>query len=217
MVQFSHSNMTPGKAMALTRRTFLSKVMSLLFSMLSRFVIAFLPRRTCHSVSWLQSPLAVFLEPKKIKSYTASVFPLLFAMKWWNRMPWSQFFECWVSSQLFTLLFQSHQRLFSSSSFSVYLRLIFLSVVLISACDFIQPSISHGVLCIEVKWTEWQYITLSYSFPNFEPVHCSMSGSNCCFLTNIQISQETGTLVWYSHLFKCFYSSLWPTQSKAFE
>ena len=225
MVQLSHLYMTTGKTIASAIWTFVSKVLSLLFNMLSRFVIAFLPRRTCLSVSWLQSPLAVFLEPKKIKSYTTSVFPLLFAMKWWDQVPWCQFFECWVSSQLFTLLFQPHQRLFSSSSFSAirvvssaYLRLlIFLSVVLISACDFIQPSISHGVLCIEVKWTEWQYITLSYSFPNFEPVRCSMSGSNCCFLTDIEISQETGTVVWYSHLFKCFYSSLWSTQSKAFE
>ena len=43
-----------------------------------------------------------------------------------------------------------------------------------------------------------------YSFPNSEPVHCSMSGSNCCFLTCIQVSQEAGQVVWYSHLFKNF-------------
>ena len=43
-----------------------------------------------------------------------------------------------------------------------------------------------------------------YPFPNFELVHCSMSGSNCCFLTQIQVSQETGKVVWYSHLFKNF-------------
>ena len=43
-----------------------------------------------------------------------------------------------------------------------------------------------------------------YSFPNLEPVHCSMSGSNCCFLTCIQISQEAGQVVWYSHLLKNF-------------
>ena len=48
----------------------------------------------------------------------------------------------------------------------------------------------------------WQYTALTYSFPNLEPVHCSMSGSNCCFLTCIQVSQETGKVVWYSHLFK---------------
>ena len=43
-----------------------------------------------------------------------------------------------------------------------------------------------------------------YSFPNFKPVHCSMSGSNCCFLSCIQVSQEAGKVVWYSHLFKKF-------------
>ena len=48
------------------------------------------------------------------------------------------------------------------------------------------------------------YTALTYSFPNFEPVHCSMSSSNCCFLSCIQISQETGKVVWYSHLFKIF-------------
>ena len=47
-------------------------------------------------------------------------------------------------------------------------------------------------------------MALMYSFPNFEPAHCSMSGSNCCFLTCIQISQEVGKVVWYSHLFKNF-------------
>ena len=47
-------------------------------------------------------------------------------------------------------------------------------------------------------------MALIYSFPNFEPVYCSTSGSNCCFLTCIQVSQETGKVVWYSHLFKNF-------------
>ena len=68
MVQLSHLYMTTGKAIALTRWTFVSKVMSLLFSMLSRFVTAFLPRSKCLLISWLQSPSAVILEPKKIKS-----------------------------------------------------------------------------------------------------------------------------------------------------
>ena len=53
-----------------------------------RFVIALLPRSKCLLILWLQSPSAVILEPKKIKSVTASTFPLLFAMKWWDRMPW---------------------------------------------------------------------------------------------------------------------------------
>ena len=59
---------------ALTRQTFVSKVMSLLFNILSRLVIAFLPRSKCLLISWLQSPSAVILEPKKIKSVTVSTF-----------------------------------------------------------------------------------------------------------------------------------------------
>ena len=101
IVQFSHPYMTTGKTIALTRQNFVSKVMSLLLNMLSRLVIAFLPRSKCLLISWLQSPSAVILEPPKIKSLT-------------------------------------------------------------------------------------------------------MSGSNCCFLTCIQIFQETGQVVWYSHLFKNF-------------
>ena len=73
MVQLSHPYMTTGKTIALTRWTFLGKVMSLLFSMLSRFVIAFLPRSERLLISWLQSPSAVILEPQKIKSVTVSI------------------------------------------------------------------------------------------------------------------------------------------------
>jgi len=67
MVQLSHPYMTTGKTIALTRRTFVGKVISLLFNILSRLVIAFLPRSKCLLISWLQSPSAVILEPKKIK------------------------------------------------------------------------------------------------------------------------------------------------------
>ena len=65
--------MTTGKTVALTRRTFVSKVMSLLFNTPSRLVIVFLPRSKHLLISWLQSPSAVILEPKKIKSLTASI------------------------------------------------------------------------------------------------------------------------------------------------
>ena len=65
MVQFSHPHMTTGKTIALTRQTFVSKVISLLFNMLSSLVIAFLPRSKSFLISWLQSPSAVILEPKK--------------------------------------------------------------------------------------------------------------------------------------------------------
>ena len=73
MVQLSHPYMTTGKRIALTRRTFVGKVMSLVLNMLSRFVIAFLPRTKHLLISWLQSPSAVILEPKKIKSITVSI------------------------------------------------------------------------------------------------------------------------------------------------
>ena len=72
MVQLSHPYMTTGKAIALTRWTFVSKVMSLLLNMLSRFDITFLPKSKRLLISWLQSPSAVILEPRKIKSDTVS-------------------------------------------------------------------------------------------------------------------------------------------------
>jgi len=72
IVQFSHLYMTTGKTIALTRRIFVGKVVSLLFNMLSRLVITSLPRSKCLLISWLQSPSAVILEPKKIKSVTVS-------------------------------------------------------------------------------------------------------------------------------------------------
>ena len=73
IVQLSHPYMTTGKTIALTRWTFHGKVMSLLFNMLCRFVIAFLPRSKRLLISWLQSPSAVILEPKKINYHTVSI------------------------------------------------------------------------------------------------------------------------------------------------
>ena len=72
IVQLSHPYMTAGKTIALTRQTFVDKVVSLLFNMLSRLVITFLPRSKCLLISWWQSPSAVILEPRKIKSATVS-------------------------------------------------------------------------------------------------------------------------------------------------
>ena len=88
-VQLSRTYMTTGKTIALTRWTCVGKVMSLLFNMLSRLVVTFLPRIKHLLISWLQSPSAVILEPRKIKSDTISIVPHLFAMKWWDWMPWS--------------------------------------------------------------------------------------------------------------------------------
>ena len=69
---------------------------------------------------------------------------------------------------------------------------------------FIQSSISHDVLCIEVKSAGRQHTALTYSFPNLEPVCCFMSSSNCCFLICTQDFYEAGKVVWYSHLLKKF-------------
>ena len=77
-----------GKTVALTRWTLVGKVMSLLFNMLSRLIIIFLPRNKHLLIPWLQSPSAVILEPPKLKSVT--VFTIsLFAMRWWDQTPWS--------------------------------------------------------------------------------------------------------------------------------
>ena len=83
MVQFSHPYLTTGKTIALTRRTFVGKVTSLLLNMLSRLVITFLPRSKCLLLSWLQSPSVAILEPPPpIKSLTLfPLFPHLFPMK----------------------------------------------------------------------------------------------------------------------------------------
>ena len=76
IIQLSHLHMTTGKTIALTRWTFVGKVMSLLFNMLSRLIITFLPRSKRLLISWLQSPSAVILEPRKIRSATVStVYP----------------------------------------------------------------------------------------------------------------------------------------------
>ena len=73
MIQLSYPYMTNGKTLALTIWTFVGKVMSLLLNVLSRLVIAFLPRSKCLLISWLQSPFAMILEPKKIKSVMVSI------------------------------------------------------------------------------------------------------------------------------------------------
>jgi len=76
VVQLSHPYMTTGKTIALTRQTFIGKEMSLLFNMLSRLTITFLPRSKHLLISWLQSPSAVILEPQKIKSHCFHCFPI---------------------------------------------------------------------------------------------------------------------------------------------
>ena len=142
IVQFSHPYMITGKTIALTRQTFVGKVMSLLFNILSRLVIAFLSRSKRVLISWLQSPSAVILEPKKIKSVTVSIVsPSIYhEVMGLDAMIfdfWMLSFKPTFSLSSFTFI----KRFFSSSSLSAirvvssaYLRLlIFLPVILISA------------------------------------------------------------------------------------
>ena len=87
IVQHSHPSMTTGKNIALTRQTFVGKVVSLFFNMLSRLVITFFLRSKYVLISWLQSASAVILEPSPQKSQP--LFPYVFVMKWRDLMPWS--------------------------------------------------------------------------------------------------------------------------------
>ena len=109
MILVSHPYITIGKTIALTGRTFVGKVMSLLFNKLSRLVIAFLPRNKRLLISWLQSPSAVIWGPPKIKPLTVSiVFPST-CLEVMGPNAVISFFACWASSHFFTLLFYFHQ------------------------------------------------------------------------------------------------------------
>ena len=145
----SHPYMTTGKTIALTRWTFVGKVMSLLFNMLSRLVIAFLPRSKHLFISWLQSPSVVILEPKKIKSVTVSIVSPSICHEEMGLDAIIFFFWMLSFKPAFSLSsFTSIKRLFSSSSLSAvrvvssaYLRLlIFLPAILISACAPSSPA-----------------------------------------------------------------------------
>ena len=148
--------------------TLVGEVMPLLFNMPSRLVIPFLPSSKCLLISWLKSPSAVILEPKKIKFVTVSIVSHLFAMKWLHWMPWSSFFECWVLSQLFHCpLLPSSRRSLVPFHFlplewyhlhicwisSAYHKLfIFLPAILILACDSLSPAFHQGSLACCSPW-----------------------------------------------------------------
>ena len=148
--------MTTGKATALTRWTFVGKVMSLLFNMLSRLVITFLPSSKLLFSSQLQSPSAVILEPKKIKSATVSTVSLSICHEVMEPdamilVFWMLSFKPTFSLSSFTFI----KKLFSSSLSAIRVVVIWISEVIDispgnldpSLC-FFQPSISHDVLCI---------------------------------------------------------------------
>ena len=148
MVQLSHSYMTTGKNISSTRWTFVGRIMSLLFNTLSRFVIAFLPKKNYLLISWLHSPSTMILEPKKIKSVTVftflpSVYHEMIGLDAMILVFWMLSFKSAFSLSSFTLI----KRLFSCSSLSAinvvssaYLRSIFLPTVLIPTCDSSSPA-----------------------------------------------------------------------------
>ena len=149
MVQLSHLYIITGKTVTLIIWTFVDKVMSLLFNMLSRFVIAFLPKSSCLLISWLQSPSTVILEPKERKSVTASTFSLSICHQVMGPdamilVFWMLGFKPGFSLSSFTLI----KKVFSSSSLSAirvilsaYLRLLpFQLANLIPPCDSSNPT-----------------------------------------------------------------------------
>ena len=156
MVQPSHPYMTTGKTIALTIRTFVGKVMPLLFNMLSRLVIAFLPRSKHLLISWLQSPSAVILEPKKKKSVTVPIVspPICHEVMGSDAMIlvfWMPSFKPAFSLSSFTVI----KRLYSFFTFCHYGDIIRISEVvdifpgnLDSSLWVIQLSISYDVPCI---------------------------------------------------------------------
>ena len=147
-VQLSHPYMTTGKTIALTRQTFVGKVMSLLFNMLSRLVITFRPRSKCLLISWLQAPSTVILEPPKIKSDTVSTVSPYISHEVMGPdamilVFWMLRFKPTFPLSSFTFI----KRLVSSSSLSAirvvssaYLRLlVFLPAIVIPACASSSP------------------------------------------------------------------------------
>ena len=152
-----NSHIHNGKTIAFTRRSFVGKVMPLLFNMLSELVITFLPRSNRLLISWLQSPSAVILEPPIIKSVTVSIVypficPEVMGPDAMILVFWILSFKPTFSLSSFTLI----KRIFSSSLLSVIRMVVIYIFEVVDICPgnldsilcFIQPGISHEVLCI---------------------------------------------------------------------
>ena len=132
-------------------------------------------------------------------------------MKWWDWIPWFSFSECWVLSQLFhsPLSFSSRDSYFlfafchNSGVICITEAIDIFPGSLNSSLCFIQPAFCTMHSAYKLN-KQGDNTALTYSFPNVEQVCCIMSSYNCCFLTGIQISQEEGQVVCYSHLFQNF-------------
>ena len=180
IVQLSHPYMTTGKTIALTRRIFVGKIMSLLFKMPSRLVITFLPRSKRLLISWLQSLSAVILEPKKIKSLTVSIVSPSICHE-----------VIGLDAMILVFWMLSVKPAFSLSSFTFFHKggVICISEVidispghLDSSLCFFQSSVSHDVLCIEVPqyscrhWRGNSILKINTFMPTCRPVSHQVSG-----------------------------------------
>ena len=214
----SHPYMTTGKTIALTRQTSVDKVMSLLFNMLSRLVITLLPRKRL-LISWLQSPSAVILEPREIKSATVSpsICHDMMGLDTMILVFWMWSFKPTFSPSSFTFI----KRLFSSSSLSAirvvssaYLRLlIFLPAMLIAACASSSPAflMMYSAYKLNEQGDNIQPGRTPFPLWNQSVVPCPV-----LLLPNLHTGFSRGT--WVHLVFPSLseYSSLlWSTQSKA--
>ena len=202
LVCLSHLYLTKGKTIPWAVWRFVGKVMSLLFNMLSRFIIAFLPRSRCHLISWLQSSSAVILEPKNIKSVTASTFSpsichevmrpdaMIFVFRMLSFKPAFSLFSFTFIKRLFSASSLSALKVVSSTCLRL---LIFLLAILIPACET-SSSVLHMMYsaCKLIKQSD-NIQPWCTPFPIW-----NQSSSNCSFLTYIQVSQEAGKLVFPS-------------------
>ena len=216
--------MTTGKTIALTRWTFVGKVMSLFFKMLSRLVITFLPRSKCLLISWLQSPSAVILQPKKIKSDTVStVFPSIshevMGPDVMILVSWMMSFKPTFSLYSFTLI----RRLFSSSKLSAimvvsssYLRLlIFCPAVLIPAFASSSPAflMMYSAYKLNMQSDNIQPWHTPFPIWNKSVVPCPVLTVPSWHAYRFLKRQVRWSGILIS--FRIFHSLLWSTQSKA--
>ena len=215
--------MTTGKTIALTRWTFVGKVMSLCFNMLSRLVITFLPRSKCLLISWLQSPSAV-LQPKKIKSDTVStVFPSIshevMGPDVMILVSWMMSFKPTFSIYSFTLI----RRLFSSSSLSAIRVVSFSYLRLLIFCPAILiPAFASSSPAFLMMYSAYK---LNMQGDNIQPWHTPFPIWNKSVVPRPVLTVPS----WHAYRFlkrqvrwsgilisfRIFHSLLWSTQSKA--
>ena len=221
IVQLSHPYMTTGKTIALTRWTFVCKVMSLLFNTLSRLVITFLPRSKRLLISWLQSPSAVILESPKIKSATVStsICREVMGLDTMIFVFWMLSFKPTFSLSSFSFI----KRLFSSSSLSTirvvssaYLRLlIFLLAILILACASSNPAflMMYSANKLNKQGANIQPWCTCFPIWNQSVVPCPVLTVASWNLHTDFSRSRRGGVVFPS--IRIFHSLLWSTQSKA--